>query len=318
MRFWLFLILGLGTGGCGEDTDSKADTGQEPEELDTQDTGGEPDPVWEETTIETSNTLNGVYASGRGVYAVGTEGSLYKYTVSTDWVQQEIDVDEEDLNGLWGAGQGDTLHLVAVGNGGTLLQLDGTAVTTDDLGTNNFESVHGPEASNLIAVGWGGVYRLALGAWEYEPLPTNDRLNHVWATTSIAYGVGEDGAILQRSGDTWTEMESPSSKNLYGVYGTADNDVWAVGQEGTVLHFDGSAWTQIGSPTEQTLWAVWASSSVAVYAVGSNGVAIRWDGAAWNELPTGLSNNLYAVHGTDDDDCWAVGNRGVGLHYTGG
>lgn len=290
------------------------ETGEEPTD-DTDDTS--PRVVWQDQRAETADTFYGVYASGRGVYVVSSEAGLYTFTSSTGWDNDEQAVDEEDLNGIWGQGQAETLEMVAVGDAGYVVRQSYSGTVVEDLGTSNFEAIDGTSTTDLVAVGWGGAYTYNGIAWTYEALPNHERLNDVWVTGSSAIAVGEDGAILRREGGSWVAMESPVDDGLYGVDGSGDTDLWAVGQDGIVLHFDGSVWTQQEAFTGQSLWAVYAPSSSAVYVVGNNGTAFRYDGTTWIEMPTGVSENLYAIHGASSYDCWAVGNRGTALHYTG-
>jgi len=310
----LLICLAL---ACGEDpiTGETADTGEEPDTEDTQDT--EPVPVWDEQRIETADTLNSVYASGQGIYVAASDGTFYNYKASTGWVGEQLEVEEEDLNGIWGSGSGDTLSWVVVGDAGQVVQYTTGTTSVTDLGTANFEAVDGTVADTLTAVGWGGAFTWNGIEWTYETLPGNERLNDVWVSGTSAIGVGEEGAILRREGGSWVSMTSPTELALFGVGGAADNDLWAVGQDGVVLHFNGSLWEEQESFTLQSLWAVYAPTTSAVYVVGNNGTAFRYDGEAWSELYTGVDENLYAVHGASTADCWAVGNRGTALHYTG-
>lgn len=307
--------------GCEDDKDTATppeDTAPT-EDTSAQDTAEtDPEPVWYDETMETSITFNEVYASGRGIYVTGTEGTLWRYKSSTGWAEVEVEVDDENLNGIWGSGSEDELLYVVVGDAGWVGRYSGGTLTVEDLGTNNFESVDGLSSTELVAVGWGGAYSYDGITWTYEELPSGVRLNDVWVHDDLIVGVGEDGVIVTRSDGTWTSQESPVSESLHGVSGSAANDVWAVGKDGTVVHYDGSDWNEVEeSPTSQTLWSVWAASGTAIYAVGNGGEAWRYDGSNWSSLPTGVTNNLYHVHGASETDCWAVGNRGGALHYTG-
>jgi hypothetical protein len=289
-----------------DDTDTTGDT-----DTDTEDSGDtELEVVWQSVRAETADTFNGVYASGRGVYAVSSEAGLWVYTSSTGWSREELEVEEEDLNAIWGQGQNETLRYTAVGNAGWVVQhADSEA---------NFEAVGATNPDFIVAVGWGGVYTWSGLDWVYETLPSNERLNDVWVAGTSAIAVGEEGAIVRREAGGWVPMTSPTDEALYGIGGAADNNLWAVGQDGLVLHFDGTTWTEQESFTSQSLWAVYAPQANSVYVVGNNGTAFKYDGQAWRQLLTGIEENLYAVHGSGATDCWAVGNRGTALHYTGG
>jgi len=307
------LLFATACTGDGQDTATDpTDTG------DTADTGAEPTPVWDVALLGTASTLTGVHASGGDVYAVGTVGAVYAGDDDGDWtsIGSDVDVGGQDLQGIWGKGSGDDLELVAVGTAGTIARLSSGRWSVEDVGTSNHEGVGGTGPGEVIVVGWGGSWHYDGSDWSFEEPPGNVRLNDVYVDGSEAVAVGEDGAVVRRSGDgTWTAVTVDTTVSLHGVSGTSMDDVWGVGNDGVVIHYDGSDWTTTTIGTSQALWAVYAAESDKVCVVGSGGVARRWDGENWNDLPTGVSNNLYAVHGEDGDDLWAVGNRGAVLHY---
>ena len=314
----LLLLPLLAASACKDDlilADDTAETGDTSPTDDTDET--QPDSVWEDQRAETSATFNGIYASGRGVYVVASGGEIWTFRSSSGWTSETLEVEEEELNGIWGTGSEDTMIWVAVGDAGKVARYEGGSTTVVDLGTANFETADGT-ADALTAVGWGGVYAWDGTAWNYEALPNHERLDDVWVSGTVAIGVGEEGAIVRRQGGVWVAMESPTDQPLYGIDGAADGDLWAVGKDGTLLHFDGTTWTAQEPFTSQSLWDVYAPTSSSVFAVGNNGTAFHYNGNTWRELPTGVAENLYAVSGSSASDCWAVGNRGTALHYTGG
>ncbi len=303
--------------GASDDTNSRRDRGDTASE-DTSDSGStDTTPVWRNFHIDSSATLQGVYASGQGVYVVGTEGSSFVGSASDPWVRMDPPTDGVNLTDLWGSGASDTLLMYASAAEGLVAKFSGGAWTVEDLGTSNHEGVGGSGPDALYTVGFGGVYRFDGATWTYEAVPGNVRLNDVYAVGLEAYAVGEGGVILRRDSATssWIEMESGSDADLNSVTGTALDDVWAVGADGAALHFDGTAWTATETGTTVPLWSVFAPNSAAVFAVGNNGVALRWRDGAWESMLTGVSNNLYAVHGVSAANMWAVGNRGTALQF---
>lgn len=315
MKF-LLPLLALSVACNGKDDDDSGRPVQDTEDT-VEDTSPDVEPVWTEYRVETSSTLQGVYASGEGVYVVGTEGKAWVGGSSGSWTSMDPEVEENDLTDLWGQGAGASLTLVATAGGGYLATHAGGAWSTYDAGSMNHEGVSGSSPDKLFAVSWAGIQRFDGVAWTFEAAPGNERLNEVWASGDDAFAVGEEGAILRRDATTgaWTAMDAGVSANLNGVSGVSVNDVWAVGDEGTALHWDGAAWTAVDAGTTASLWAVFAPAATAVYVAGNNGTALRWTGSAFEELPTGVDNNLYALHGVSAANVWAVGNRGAALQF---
>jgi len=128
-----------------------------------------------------------------------------------------------------------------------------------------------------------------------------------------AWAVGWRGTILRWDGTAWTSANSPISgttTTLYGVWGSAPNDVVAVGS-GVILHFDGSQWSTALTDPSKEFHSVWGNWIVGNVGCGSNGVIMSpgFNGA-WSPLPIGTVAPLNGVSGTGPADAWAVGDTG--------
>ncbi len=314
MRTWaLAALIGVGATACGEPKSDDDD--EQTETTETEDSATEPDAVWSEHRVETPSTFTGVYASGGGVYVAGSGGEIWVGGSDDDWARIEVDLEENDIGGLWGSGVGESVELVAVASTGIIGHLAGGTWTSTDTGTANHEGVHGSASNRIYAVSWGGIYLYDGNSWTYEPVPADARLNAVYAVGEQAMAVGEDGVALMRDAGVWTEVDTGYNGDLRGVHGVTMDDVWAVGETGTALHWDGASWTPGDTGITYDISACFAASSNVVYAVGNNGVALRWDGSVWTDLPTGVTNNLYAIHGVSGSNVWAVGNKGMALQF---
>jgi hypothetical protein len=318
----LLAPLAACSGASDDGTDSGADTASDDTNTDTDTDGdsadsAEPEPVWTSYRIETASTLQGVYSSGQGVYIVGSDGHAWVGSATQPWAGIDPDVGGETMSDLWGSGAGDTLYMVATAATGLVATWSGGGWSTADIGTANLEGIGGSSTDTLFAASFGGIYRWDGATWTFERLPGNEHITDIHAVGGDAFGVGEDGAIVRRSGTegVWSSMDSGVRTSLNAVAGAALDDVWAVGEEGVALHFDGNAWTAFDTGVTATLWAVFAPASNAVIMVGNNGTAIRWNGTAFEPLPTGVDNNLYAVHGVSGSNAWAVGNRGAAIQF---
>ena len=138
--------------------------------------------------------------------------------------------------------------------------------------------------------------------------PTSEDLEGIWGTADDdIFVVGGFGTILHFDGSSWNKMESGTEERLYDVWGTAGGDVFAVGNDGVVLHYDGSDWTEMSCDTGgRTLESVWGSDSDDVYAVGYD-MIMHYDGDSWGETPGAPYPYAKAVWGTAADDVHVVG-----------
>lgn len=317
LGYMLGLLLLTACGG--DDPDGPADdTAGGDDGGGSDDTGGlpeDPDAVWDEIGLESAETVQSIYASSAGVYVAATGGQVWQRQGGA-WGQMDIDVDDADLNSIWGVGSGDDMTLVVAGDEGYVAAwAAGAGFTVEDLGTPNHESLAGPGAGNLFAGGWGGLYTNQTGAWEYVDIGTNLRINHVWYDGATAVAVGEEGALATYEAGTWTVEEAPTLRALFGV-ASVGGELWIVGERGTVLRGSPGSFEEIDLGTDSSLWAVAAASESEIYVVGSNGKAWVTDGSAWTELPTGVDNNLYSLTISADGKVFAGGNRGALLRYS--
>ncbi len=116
----------------------------------------------------------------------------------------------------------------------------------------------------------------------------------------------------------WTAEQSGVPTNLYAVWGSGPNDVYAVGAGGIILHSTGKGdWASQTSNTPSDLLAVWGSGPNDVYAVGAGGVIDHRKGGQWALGASGVSSDLDGVWGSGPNDVYVAGDVGVILHFEG-
>jgi hypothetical protein len=122
------------------------------------------------------------------------------------------------------------------------------------------------------------------------------------------WACGEEGRVVRYDPVTGEVAAVPSGTtgNLWGLWGSAPDDVWIVGGStdagGTVLRrFDGSEWRDVPVPVGagRILYKIWGRAADDVWACGQKGTLLRWDGASWAVVETGTDTDLLTVHGAD-------------------
>ena len=76
----------------------------------------------------------------------------------------------------------------------------------------------------------------------------------------------------------WVMEDSPTSEDLYAVWGASGTDVFAVGANGTVLYRQSAKWRELDSGVEEDLYGVWGTSTEHVVVVGDNCSALEFNG----------------------------------------
>ena len=182
---------------------------------------------------------------------------------------------------------------------------------------------------------WNGTSWAALSPSTTPSIPadsgSNQDLNaiHVIDTTqsgagTLGFAVGNNGTILQYNGSNWSNVSSPTTANLRGVYVVSISEAWAVGDSGKIIKWNGSTWSTVTSPTSAQLNSIsmldynlsgYANTG---WAVGNSGTAISYNGSTWSSNNTGSAANLRGValfFTNPDQDVWAVGDSGTIMHF---
>ncbi|MCB9655431.1 MAG: hypothetical protein H6729_15025 [Deltaproteobacteria bacterium] len=107
------------------------------------------------------------------------------------------------------------------------------------------------------------------------PLP----LFGVWAASADddLFVVGLGGSIYRRPSKSteWRHEVTPTHQDLYDIFGTAPDRIFAVGARGTILRYDGANWVAEAPVLAEDLFAVHADpSGERIMAVGSNGAMV--------------------------------------------
>lgn len=179
------------------------------------------------------------------------------------------------------------------------------------------------------------VVRGTTDGWEQVDVsaadPTGGHLWWVFGRAEALWIVGERGRVLKAArgaegaGPTWRALDVGTDATLYGIWGAADDDLWAVGgyvypRTGppTIVHLgaDGGEVVTLpaGLPTTGTFFKVWGAARDDVWVVGEKGMALHYDGSAWKIVATDGGPRLVTIHGSGSEVV-AVGgtNQGVVL-----
>jgi hypothetical protein len=245
-------------------------------------------------------------------YATGENGNIYRYDeVGTQWTFL-FNIEHGRQFGLWGNGPND---LWVVGwcwnidywtpeNNHNLSCWDsGVAMATWGSSSANVYSIGAfGEYTDLQYFRFGQPYYYWL-SFQYngqvvysDQGPTNVHadLFGIWGTgPNNVYAVGEVGTIIRYNGISFSKLPNiPTYQSLNAIWGTNAHNIFVVGDNGVILHFDGVSWTQQFSGTTENLSGVWGFSNSSVYAVGAYGTILHYDGTNWSPEESGVSNEF--------------------------
>ncbi|MDY0002949.1 MAG: hypothetical protein RBU30_16740, partial [Polyangia bacterium] len=274
-----------------------------------------------------SGNLSGVWATGGAAWFVGLNFGNVGYWSGTSWVDRSAPTSYE-LRGIWARSSSD---LFVVGRYGVAFHWNGSGWKEETMLTPfDLHSIHAVPGGDFVAVGQNNTVRRLTGqSWvEHDTGSTGYVFLDVWggrATNHIlslwqTWIVGTGGEIWRGGQNSWTQMTSGTTNELWGIWGvSAASFVLAVGQGGTILLYNGSSWGPMTSGTTAWLYDVHGSSTTHAFAVGTSGTIRRWNGSSWSGMTSGTTAMLNGVHVLSETEAYAVGGSGTGvvLRYNG-
>lgn len=137
------------------------------------------------------------------------------------------------------------------------------------------------------------------------------------------YMGGAGGLILRYEAGEFTRMGTPGGGVVFGLWGSAPDEMWAVGGEAGgargafAWRLTSGSWAPApGFPLElsetDALWKIFGHGADDVWMVGTGGRMLRWDGSTTSPGFAGLAESLFTVHGNGQRFA-AVGGFGTGL-----
>ena len=201
------------------------------------------------------------------------------------------------LSGVWGTGPDDVFVVGGVEAQGEIYHFDGT----------EWSPMTVPAGQGLLV-------------WSYGFAPDN------------VYSVGVNGAMVHFDGTAWSAIETGTEQDLWGIFGTADDDLWIVGgdpdtddcgdpdidgEQACLWHFDGKTLTPhalakgVNDRGATSIFKVWGIGDL-LFAVGQKGLILQYDGAQWSRISGGAEANddFVSLWGPSADEIVAVGGRG--------
>ncbi|MBR58858.1 MAG: hypothetical protein CMH54_12670 [Myxococcales bacterium] len=247
----------------------------------------------------TRNLLGAWGETPETVFAVGTDGSIYRFNGTAFNIQPSTT--DKVLRAIHGSAND---NVWVVGDGGIVLSFNGLTWTEDDSGvTSNFRDVFAADNGEVFVAGNYMIRRrTADGVWSFMPAPSGSWYGIHGTSADDVWLVGNVGRVNHYNGTSWTSKQVPTPKGLRAVHALAPDNVWIVGEAGTILHFDGENFEVMESLTNRTLTSISARGPNDIYVVGGRGVVLHYDGVTWANVSTpDFSQNLNEVVAFADD-----------------
>jgi hypothetical protein len=228
---------------------------------------------------------------------------------------------EASVRSIWGASTSDVWAAAEY----EMLHWDGVHLSAVAVPNQSkfVTSVHGSSATDVWAVGLGGVALHWDGrAWTSYPtgLDISGDLYGVWVRSPTeAYAVGGfvDPIAIRWNGTAWTPFTTAGlASGISSVWGAASNDLWGAIESGGVAHYRGGQWMVAPAPVSgRPINQVWGSGASDVWTAGGfagSGEAFHYDGSRWSAVNVGASGSLRGVWSAGGaGNTWFVGDDGA-------
>jgi hypothetical protein len=145
----------------------------------------------------------------------------------------------------------------------------------------------------------------------------------IWASSDIAYTVGQQGAIAYFDGNDWEKIDAQTDGDIFDIsasensqttvfcplnfeQNTSLNKIFKISQNDMIEFLDYN---------KGTVYSVWTKRGNPIYACGS-GLSDNKRGY-WEEINFGEGHLLSRIRGNDLNDIFVVGTYGFTGHYNG-
>ena len=198
----------------------------------------------------------------------------------------------------------------------------------DNKALGSWHIIGGPGSTDLMGV-WGfsydnvymgGIYGTILHydgeSFEQMDVPTTSMIYDFWGSSS-SHLFASGGGMHIWDGNTWQNQTNPAYQSMRSIWGSDSANIFCVGTVGGIVHSSGLGWTLMSSPTTNQLFGLWGIDSFHVYAAGFDGTVISYNGSDWAILPVPTSRHLRSVWGTSEAGVFVVGDSGTIIYYNG-
>jgi hypothetical protein len=283
--------------------------------------GGAPGP-WQSYTAPGGLGINALWASApddvwaAGQFLLHFDGTSFK---------QVTDAPIASAADFWGFAPNDVYAV----SGTDLAHWDGASWTLIDfagaIDPSSLTAVWGTSGGDL----WlgdelnGRVFHWDGSAWS-TGITQTVAIADLWGVPGAAGGAVYAGGLAglgRWSGAAWTDISDDVAMEAVGLWGFADDDVWAASDFGTLAHWTGAGWTDTlpvnDDKFQDSHTSLWGAAPDDVWAVGDGGAISHWDGAGWTQIQYGQFPYypfLTEVHGSSADDVWVAGRASTGTN----
>ncbi len=139
----------------------------------------------------------------------------------------------------------------------------------------------------------------------------------VLAAVALSSCSDEDSPVEPKATYSWKQEVTGVSEVLYGIGGTAEDNVYVGGTAGRLLHWNGSSFSRLQRMCTSRINAIKAMSETSIWMCGANDSIFHYDGSSWTGYKGNTGVNLYCLFVAAENDIWVAGDGGWTSHFDG-
>jgi hypothetical protein len=158
-----------------------------------------------------------------------------------------------------------------------------------------------PKGTIYVAGLDGAVRSNPGGRWTTQMLGSRFTLSSIWGfSDELMYCSAFNANFFRRRNFVWEDFAAGLHGDLFGIGGTAPDDLYVLGEAGELFHHDSQAWSAVQSPTNKRLVGLLPVSADEVYFCGWHGAFFRLIHGEWQDLSLKTPTNLYRIASYQD------------------
>jgi len=127
----------------------------------------------------------------------------------------------------------------------------------------------------------------------------------------------DDNPVVPKVTYSWKQEVTYGTDVLYGISGTASDNVLIGGAGGRLLHWDGTKFNLLEKVCTSRITDIHALTESSIWMCTYNDSIFHYNGTTWTKYKGNTDQRLYAIFAISDTDVWVAGDQGQVSHFDG-
>lgn len=156
-------------------------------------------------------------------------------------------------------------------------------------------------------------------SWKQELTNESDILYGISGTASDnVYVGGANGRLLHWNGTEFSRLARVCTVRITDIHALTETSIWMCTYDDSIFHYNGTTWTGYKGNTGERLYDIFAVSDTDVWVAGDGGQVSHFNGSDWTATVVGSDTDFWkGLWGTASNNIILVGYYDRAFKYTG-